>query len=46
VSPFKIGQTQAERAKAKAELASLIAQERADAEKFDKEIPAFLAELE
>jgi hypothetical protein len=38
--------TKAERAKAKAELASLIAQERADAEKFDKEIPAFLAELE
>jgi hypothetical protein len=38
--------TKAERAKAKAQLASLIARERADAEKFHKEIPAFLAELE
>jgi hypothetical protein len=38
--------TKAERAKAKAELASLIAQEQADAEKFAKEISASLVDLE
>jgi hypothetical protein len=38
--------TKAERAKAKAELASLIAQEQADAVKFAKELSASLVDLE
>jgi hypothetical protein len=38
--------TKAERAKAKAELAALIAQEQAEAEKFAKEIEAFPGDLE
>jgi hypothetical protein len=38
--------TKAERAKAKAELAALIAQEQAEAEKFAKEIQTFLGDLE
>ena len=37
--------TKAERAKAKAELAALIAQEQAEAEKFAKEIEAFPGDL-